>query len=143
VVLVAHSNYILQHSTIQSPTVYFYVPIVWYTPICTAMRSKAKVYGRLTTGIAGLNTADGIVVSGLLCVLSVVYSATCWFTKYRLVLTCVRLIVCDPEASTMRQPGLELGCCVRRKNTSKLHIDSKNKCASYVNINPLPLMGLN
>jgi hypothetical protein len=68
VALVAHSEYILQHSTTQPLTDYFYVATEWYTPISAAVRSKAKVCGRLAAGIAGSNTADGVVVSGILCV---------------------------------------------------------------------------
>jgi hypothetical protein len=89
VALVAQSEYILQHSTTQPLTDYFYVDTEWYTPILAAVRSKTKVCGRLAAGIAGSNTADGIVVSGLFCVLSVVSSATCWIPRYRLVLTVV------------------------------------------------------
>jgi hypothetical protein len=72
------------------------------------VRSKTKVCGRLTAGIAGSNIADGIVVSGLLCVVSVVSSATWWISRYRLVLTGVRVCVClivrDPGTPTMRRP---------------------------------------
>jgi hypothetical protein len=57
--------------------------------------SKTKVCGRLTAGIAGSNIADGIVVSGLMYVVSVVSSPTWWISRNRLVLTGVCVCVFD------------------------------------------------
>jgi hypothetical protein len=116
-VLVARSNFILQHSTTQPLTNYFYVHILWYTPIWVAMLTTTKVCGRSATGIASSNTADGMVVSGLLCAMLVISSER----SRSLVqgtpagFVCVRVIVCDPEISTMMRPGRELGCYIRGK----------------------------
>jgi len=60
VALVAHGNYILQHSKTQPLTDYFYVTILWYAPIQAAVQFKTKVCSHSNAGIAGSNTADGM-----------------------------------------------------------------------------------
>ena len=88
-----------------------------HPPIPVAERSKARVYGRSLTGIAGSNPAGGMHV---LCIANVVLSGRGLCDgpiprpeeSYRL--WCVS--VCDLQTSRMRRSCPTLGCWARNKH---------------------------
>jgi hypothetical protein len=79
---------------------------------------RRRSESRFIAGIAGSNPT--VCLLCLLCVVYVAASATGWSLVQRRSTGCVVSNLCDLETSTMRRPGLQLGCCAQK--TSMLFI---------------------